>query len=169
MKTPDKLNIERTELREFTAGVRADAARSLELLRDIESTLTWLERLSGNLHTDAVFAEKMNTGLSSVIGVIDPDASIQEALAQTQEDVSALYDLLIAKRQNAREDCQLTEEDGIEEAFTAAIAQAADLHNAINSLRWNIGEHDVDASPKQLSKAYSADAIDEMFDDMLSS
>lgn len=164
-----KLDIERTELREFTAGVRADTARSLELLRDIESTLTWLERLTGNLHTDAVFAEKMNLGLEKLVGVIDPDGSIQVALEHTQEEVDSLYKLLINKRQNGREDCQLTEDDGIEYAYTEAIAQAADLHNAINTLRWNIGEHDIDAAPRQLSKAYSADDLDNMFDHMLSS
>ena len=164
----NKLDIERTELREFTAGVRADAARSLELLRDIESTLTWLERLTGNLRNDAVFAEKMNAGLEKMAGVIDPDNSIQTALERTQEEVETLYNLLISKRQHGRDDHQLTEEDGIEDAYTEAIAQAADLHNAINKLRWNIGEHDIDTAPRQLSKEYSADDVDAMFDAMLS-
>lgn len=148
-----KLDIERTELREFSAGVQADAARSLELLRAIESTLVWLERLTGQLRTDAAFAEKVDAGLEKIIGVIDPDNSIQGALEATQQDVEKLYQVLIEKRHHGRNDHQLNEEDGIEDAYTDAIAQAAELQNAINTLRWNIGEHDTDALAQESDPA----------------
>lgn len=161
------LDIERTELRAFTASVRDTSARSLDLLRAIESTLTWLDRMASQLRADATFAEKTNEGLHKAEGVIDPDGSIQEDLERVQENVETLYQVLIERRQHGREDRQLTEEDGIEAAYTEAIAQAADLHNAINTLRWNIGEHDIDAEPKSLSKPYSAEDIDTLFDDML--
>lgn len=145
-----KLDIERTELREFSASVLAGAARSLEFLRAIESTLTWLERLTGQLRADATFAEKVNANLDNIEGVIDPDDSLQTALEETQQSVEALYHLLIEKRQHGRDDQELTEEDGIEDAYTEAIAQSSDLHNAINTLRWNIGEHDIDAVPHEI-------------------
>lgn len=163
------LQVERAELLDFTAGVQADATRSLDLLRAIENTLVWLERLTGQLRTDAAFAEKANTGLVVLEGVIDPDNKIQEALEQAQREVEELYNLLIVKRQHGRDDRQLTEEDGIEEAYSEAIAQAADLHNAINGLRWSIGEHDIDALPENMQKAYDADDVDTMFDDILDS
>ena len=162
----NKLDRERTELREFTAGVRADTARSLDLLRAIESTLTWLERLTGQLRTDAVFAEKVTHGLENIDGVIDPDDSLQAALEKAQQDVENLYSLLIEKRQAGRDDRELTEEDGIEAAYTEAIAQAADLHNAINTLRWAIGEHDIDAEPKRLSRTYTCDDLAALFADL---
>ena len=165
-----KLDIERTELREFTAGVQADAARSLNLLRAIESTLAWLERLTGQLHTDAVFAERINAGLNKVVGILDLDDSIQDALETSQGAVNALYTLLIEKRQHGRNDHQLTDDDGIEEAYTEAIAQAADLHNAINTLRWNIGEHDIDAEPHTSDPAMVASTpveIDALFHKIL--
>lgn len=161
------LDIERTELREFTAGVRADAARSLELLRAIESTLTWTERLTESLRVDALFAEKANDALASMKGIIDPDDSLQSALEEAQGEVNSLYQLLLKKRQAGRNDRQLTEDDGIETAYTEAIAHAADLHNAINALRWNIGEHDINAAPRRLSRAYSADNLDNLFDSLI--
>ena len=139
-----KLDIERTELREFTADVQADNARNLELLRDIESTLAWLERLTKQIQSNAEFAERANDALCKVSGVIDPDESIQKSLEDAQEGVEQLYQLLIEKRQSGRNDCQLTDEDGIDDAYSNAIAQAADLHNSINTLRWNISEHDID-------------------------
>lgn len=162
------LDIERIELREFTEGVMADAARSLGLLRKIESTLTWLERLTGQLRTDAVFAEKANEGLSSVDGVIDADGSLQGVLERAQKGVEELYNLLIQKRQSGRNDHRLTEDDGIEDAYSEAIAQAADLHNALNSLRWNIGEHDLDASGQAVS-AKEFTSVDALFDHLLDS
>jgi len=164
-----RLDIERLELRDFTAGVQADAARSLALLRAIESTLAWLERLSGQLCANAAFAEKANAGLNQFSGVIDPDDSIQRALEAAQTDVEELYNLLIEKRQHGRDDHQLTEEDGIEVAYTEAITAAADLNNVINTLRWNIGEHDIDAEPKSLNKTYETKDVDNMFDDLLAS
>lgn len=164
-----RLDIERLELRDFTAGVQADAARSLALLRAIEGTLAWLERLSGQLCANATFAEKANAGLAQFKGVIDPDDSIQGALEAAQSDVEELYTLLIEKRQHGRNDRQLTEEDGIEAAYTEAIAAAADLNNVINTLRWNIGEHDIDVAPKSLNKTYETDDVGKMFDDLLAS
>lgn len=140
-----RLDIERSELREFTAEVQAEAARNLDFLRAIESTLAWLERLNKQLQADAEFAERVNEGLPSIEGVIDPDEAIQQALESAQTDVEKLYCLLIEKRGHGRNDSHLTLDDGIEDAYTQAIAQAADLHNAINTLRWSIGEHDIDA------------------------
>lgn len=164
-----RLDIGRIELRDFSAGVQAEAARSLEILRAIESTLAWLERLTGQLRADVSFAEKVNAGLEQIAGVIDPDNTIQDALQTAQLDVEELHSLLIAKRQHGRDDQRLTEEDGIEAAYTEAIAAAADLHNAINTMRWNIGEHDIDADPNAVGDKYPADEVDKMFDDLLAS
>lgn len=143
--TMTRLDIERAELRNFATDVRVSSARSLELLRDIENTLAWLERLTSQLNADSTFAEKINAELHTIADVIDPDDTIQSTLEVSQGCVNSLYELLIEKRQHGRNDRQLTDSDGIEDAYTEAITAAADLHNAINTLRWNVGEHDIDA------------------------
>ena len=158
---------ERIELQAFSASVSADASRSLDLLRDIEITLAWLRRLTGKLRADAEFAEAANESLGDIADPIDPDDGIQTALEQAQNEVQALYQLLIDKRDAGRRDQRLTEDDGIEAAYTEAIAQAADLHNAINTLRWNIGEHDIDARPAHPGPTYAADEVDTLFDALL--
>lgn len=145
-----RLDTERIELREFTAGVLADTARSLELLRAIESTLAWLQRLTGQLKADAIFAERTIAGLDTITDAIDPDDSIQLDLESAQVGIDELHQLLVAKRQSGRNDHRLTEDDGIEGAYTEAIEAAADLHNVINTLRWSIGEHDIDCTPHQI-------------------
>ncbi len=158
---------ERRELKAFSASVSADAARSLDLLRDIEITLAWLIRLKEMLRADAAFAEAANDGLAAIPSTIDPDGAIQNDLEDAQHEVMALYEILIDKRQAGRNDRRLTEDDGIESAYTEAIAQAADLHNAINTLRWNIGEHDIDASDAPDGTTYAADDVDKLFADIL--
>ncbi|MEI2699540.1 MAG: hypothetical protein V9E94_14840 [Microthrixaceae bacterium] len=142
------------------------AARSLDLLRAIESTLDGLDHLADRLHADTAFAEKAFAGLDRAGGAIDADEKLQGALEFAQGKVAELHHVLVGKRQHARDDCQLREEDGIEAAYCRAIAAAADLHNAINALRWNIGEHDIDAQPAGLSKRYSVAEIDNLFDDL---
>jgi len=145
-----RLDIERTELRNFSADVQAGTARRLDLLRAVESTLAWLERLTVQLNADTTFAEKIAADLDKIEGVLDPDDSLQADLTAAQQGVDVLYRVLIEKRQHGRNDHQLTEEDGIEDAYTEAIMAAANLHNAINTLRWNVAEHDIDATPHEI-------------------
>lgn len=134
----------RTELCEFTLGVKAEATRSLGLLHAIESTLAWLNRLSKTLNADTSFAIEANDSLDKAECLIDEDDKLANGMESAQAIVEELYLELIAKRQHALNDRNLTDDDGIAEAYTEAIASAADLHNAINTLRWNIAEHDVD-------------------------
>lgn len=143
-----RLDIERTELRAFTAEVGDMAVRSLHLLSDIEHTLNWLEHRTRLFETLTEFADKVNDQLYKIVGVIDADGTLLSAMEDAQQAIEEVYRALIDKRQSGRDDARLTEDDGIEAAYTEAIAAAADLHNAINRLRWNIGEHDVDAQPR---------------------
>ena len=136
----------RTELCEFTVGVKADAARSLELLHAIESTLAWLNKLSKTLNANTSFALEANDNLDKIWCLIDEDEKLANEMESAQVMVEELYQELLAKRQHAINDHNLTDEDGIADAYTEAVAAAADLHNAINTLRWNIAEHDVDVS-----------------------
>lgn len=161
-----QLDRDRTELRTFTASVREDAARNLDLLRAIESTINNLDRLTARTRADLQFADRVFAWLEHSNEVVDPDEKIQAELEAAQSAVADLYGALIDRRTHARLDPMLNEEDGVEDAYTRTIAAVADLHNAINSIRWNIGEHDIDAQPKCLSKQYSADDIDKLFDDL---
>lgn len=136
----------RTELCEFTVGVKAEAARSLKLLHAIESTLAWLNRLSTTLAANTCFALNVNDNLDKADCLIDEDEKLAQEMESAQALMEEVYQELIIKRQHALDDHNLTDEDGIAEAYTEAIAAAADLHNAINTLRWNIGEHDVDVA-----------------------
>lgn len=134
------------DLRSFGREVAAESERSIDLLRDIESTLSQLNRLAGQLHADAVYAEKSIEAIKNIKAIIDPDDSISELLEKAQNCTGSLYNELVSRRQAGRNDSRLTELDGIEEAYTEAIEATADLHNLLNTLRWAVNEHDADMS-----------------------
>ncbi|WP_154716819.1 hypothetical protein [Sterolibacterium denitrificans] len=163
-----RIEIERREIRGFSGSVAAEAARNLELLGAIESTLAWLTRLTSTLKVDIAFGTQLAEDIGNLTEVVDPDNSLEAAMLEAQQSVESLYDLLIAKREAGRRDRQLTEDDGIEAAYTEAIAAAADLHNLLNSLRWQIGEHDIDATPHEVREENLYSDPDALLDSLLS-
>lgn len=163
------IDTERREIYDFSISVEAEAARHLKLLKDIESTLAWLTRLTSQLKADISFGESLAAELSAFDEPIDPDCTLTDSMLSAQQGIDALYNLLIIKRQTGRDDRELKDSDGIEDAYTEAIAAAADLHNLLNTIRWSIGEHDVDVMPQTANKTYAVEDIDKMFDDILSS
>ncbi len=126
--------------------------RSLQLLRAIDNTILWVNRLAAQLHSDANFAEKLTAVLKDIDGEIDRDGLISEQLEKAQASVNELYNVLIKKREYGRDD-EMLSDDGIEDAYTEVIAVASDLHNNLNDLRWAINEHDADLS--KTSKTYT--------------
>jgi hypothetical protein len=125
------------------------SARSLDLLRDIESTIEALQydqRLFQPLYElTTAWAEDIRTRGQG--REIDPTGKIDATMLRAQHAARALYDEFIRRRDAARRDHRVTDDDGLVEEFTRTIACVADLHNAINSLRWALGEHDADLSP----------------------
>jgi hypothetical protein len=148
-----RLDTEREELKNFSLDIVSGSARSLELLRAIDGTLSWLVRLTENFYTDAKFAVSATEDILSLPNQIDGDHEITGTLENAQAAVYEVYELLIRKRGFARSDKQLKLEDGVDTAFTEAIVAAAELHNVLNELRWALLEHDADLSP--ISRPYS--------------
>lgn len=124
--------------------------RNLELLRKIEVTIDGLcydQTFFGGI---AQFARKLEEYLraATLIKPIDEDGKGEESLLRAQAETKKYYDALIRRRESARRDPAVTEEDGLVDAFTSTIAVVAELHNAVNDLRWAVGEHDANFSPR---------------------
>lgn len=130
----------------FGRGVREDAARSLIVLRTIEETVDALDHIAHKFDADTKFAHKTVARISAEPReeMVDPEGTLGDSLLAAQESIKPLYDLLIEKRIAAINAAELTEEDGVVDAYTRAIASAADLHNILDQLRETIGEHDAD-------------------------
>ena len=130
----------------FGREVEQVSARSIFLLKDIDSTISSLKRLTAQLDADMQYAEGLAVGIQTVAVEIDTDSTISVQLEKSQSTVCDLYQELISRRESGRVDDRLSDEDGIEDAYTEAIAAASDLHNSLNDLRWAINEHDADLS-----------------------
>lgn len=144
-----RLDAQRSELQSFVTEIGEGVARRIDLLRQIDTTISYLVLLRDQLTADARFAVDFNREIESIVDVIDLDGSLHDRMESTQETVNAVYEMLIRKRDAARKDRLLRADEGVVEAYTEAIAAAADLHNAINTLRWSIAEHDVDVAGEE--------------------
>jgi len=153
------------QLCEFGQGVRDDAVRNLHILRAIDDTLANLKRMQKHLQADADFAEEMAAAISKVDAPekkIDESGELDERLYAAQGLVEELYKLLLEKQDVARTAKELTEEDGVAEAYTEVVSAAADLHNGLNTLRWAVSEHDAELSAVS-GKVHNVSTLDEFF------
>jgi len=110
------------------------AHRSLDFLQAIEKTIDCLaantkiiEFLNDEIHAfiDELPADKP----------LDPAGQASALLGKAAGSAMRIYEDAIGRRQNARMDHRLTDEDGVEEAYSGLIAAAADLHNMLEGLR----------------------------------
>lgn len=151
-----ELEMGRQRLERFASSVsQAATARSLDLLADIKSTIDSMELTTGVLRAFEAFALKACAKLAQAGCPLDPDGVLDAVLEKASSEVHGLYNSLIARRESARRDDRLKEEDGIEDAFTDAIAASADLHNVIEELRFLIAENDVDCEQHETDESKS--------------
>lgn len=126
------------------------AQRSLRLLRQIEDTISALCYERRLFEAMAKFVHEICEDIKhrKPVQPIDPHGTVWENLEKAQAAMKRLYETMVEKREYARNDPDLTEEDGVADEYTRSIAVVADLHNGINELRWAIGEHDAELEPK---------------------
>lgn len=140
-----ELEAGRQRLERFASNVsQAATARSIDVLADIDSTIEAMELTSDMLRAFEAFAVKACAKLAKAGCPLDPNGVLNALLEKASCEVHELYNTLIERRESARRDDRLQQEDAIEEAFTEAIAASADLHNAIEELRFIVAENDVD-------------------------
>ncbi len=130
-------------------------ARRVELLvsvpRDL-SVLRSIENVLDELQAAREFAELVSSVIKEATDEVkalksrhqlDKDGSTSEKLFSAQKSLQVYCDLLKMRRESARMDPQLREEDGVFDEFCKSIAAIAELHNNINASRLAIGMHDV--------------------------
>lgn len=128
--------------------------RSVDLLRLIEHTVNGLcadrAMMAGLANAAGDVARKVAT--MERVTLLDPNDAVQETLLKGRDAIAKARDIWVDARNSVRRDPEVSDEDGLEDEFTTAIAAACDLHNALNTLLWSIGEHDADLeSPSGIS------------------
>lgn len=131
-------------------------ARDLDLLEQIDKTIAALELIKEQMgyHTKTVFNEIER--VKSAPKVIDEDGSIIESLEGTRDILGSIHAKFLRKCEAAKNAKELHEDDGVVEAYYDMLNATSDLHNAINTLCWVIGEHDADFEPVAPGGPYSS-------------
>lgn len=137
--------LEIRRLKAFGYQVRGDAARDLELLRDIETTLDALdielERASQLNQAAEKFIELVKKSASSTIG---DDTDLVALFDSARDTVGRAHKMFGERHQCALNAPELDDDDGIVEAYECLMSATATLHNNLNTLSWLIGEHEAD-------------------------
>ncbi len=139
-------------VRYIVQGAAQEAARSLELLRAIETTVE-----VNNLIAEAF--EHINHRITASIEAvcarpsenpaepIDADGSIRAMAEQALDVFCSAVQTMSSKRDAALRDGDLSHEDGVVESYDRVMEALTDSHGLINELNWAIMEHDADRSP----------------------
>ena len=119
-------------------------ARSLDVLNLIDQTIDALSWIAERANADAKFlhleTEKIHAAAPNA--PIDQDDSLCPMLEAVQASAGHSYRLFTAKRNAALAAPELLPEDGVVEAYTAAIEGLGALHDALDDLRWAVMTHD---------------------------
>lgn len=142
--------------------IQTQARRSLDFLSTIENTID-------EAGTDVVYLGTMTSELNALLqrlgnvrqpgSLLDPEERTTGLLHLAAAGALRMYEDAKVRRQHARTDPQLTEDDGVVECLDQLIAALADYHNAIETLRDTIETLDSLQSPVIGTYANAEDLI----------
>lgn len=140
--------------------VGTNLPRSRTLLRNIEQTLDALRisQRAVEMASSTIADEIERIRASSDRKKLDKDGSIAKSLLETQQSLKAYHQDLKERRDSAKADISLRQDDGIVEEYCHFINAVAELHNDINTFRWTIAEHDAD-NAKRLGRFDSSEKL----------
>ena len=128
--------------------VRFAAVRSVDLLQAIESTLDSIAGVRAVLVGVAEIAREVDEKLrgAPVDGEIDPDDLLGGQLEAAQGTCMRLLRHFEIRAEAARNDSELTADDGIAEAYDQAAEAVRDAHDALGDVLFTLRQRDALAS-----------------------
>ncbi|MYM65387.1 hypothetical protein GTP45_00885 [Pseudoduganella sp. FT55W] len=150
-----------TETRELSAFGRLvqNRSRNLSLLKLIETTLARLDEqlMEVQLANDA--ADRFIARIKEHGITIDDGTDLVAIFEDARDQMSEFYRVTNECHISVAADADLSDEDGIVEAFARLADEAAELHNKLNTLAWLIGESIADGETPIEQEFTSADAL----------
>jgi hypothetical protein len=126
------------------AFVQAAAARNLQLLQAIESTLVRVE--SNTRLMDAVASDVSDVlallQAANVSHALDPSGVVCKNFERAANIAASMYADARKRHQSAHDDFRLTSDDGVADAYDAYIGSIKGAHDAFEELREWIATHD---------------------------
>lgn len=129
--------------------LQAQAARSAYLLTAIENAVT---NLASNTSIIQTLANEMKAFIQRFAGyegheLLDPEGRACDLLEKAAAGALRLYEDALRRRESARDDPRLVDDDGVVDSFTGYISALADYHNALENLHDTIATLDSLQSP----------------------
>ncbi len=127
--------------------IEASSARSLDLLRAVDATLGWLCTQKDVFDKFLVFTRQYHETIKTLEAdntPLDPDGRAEASFNLALDLLDKYYNTLSSKRESARNDRRLTDEDGIADGYTSLMESVRNLHERLSDLAWCVGENDVD-------------------------
>lgn len=144
------------------ARVQALAARNLQLLQAIESTLSQLGSDVKLIYAIAGAFEEIQRALSESANgnPVDPEGVACAALMQASDACVRIHNAAKSSHQAACGDRRLRSEDGVADAYAEYLAAVESVHDSIESLKDWIATHDALLEP-DLPGSFSS--VDDLF------
>ena len=129
--------------------------RSLELLRDIEKTCVAVRTTKDTLTKFVELVRSLSESLSA-IDVVVPEDKILESLDSVESQLEMMNIRFNTCLVSAKNDPDLTYEDGVEVIYAEAQHALCDLHEAVQEYKWSLLQHNAefdisDAGPELAS------------------
>lgn len=151
-----------------TELIGAGAARSLELLRDIDGTISALSHhaeLMGNAAASFEETAKKIANCSEATAIAEE--TLIPVLENLQDALKAAHLVMIRKRDAAIQDPRLNEDDGVVEAYERFLDAMCHLNETTEKLRWFVMENNADAEDSHTPEILSDNkAIDDFLDSL---
>ncbi len=148
------------KLKAFGNQIYAEATRDLNLLRNIENTLDALdvhcERLRQANQAADHFIKLLKESDSPLMS---GDVDLLRLFESGRDSLGAAYDVWGNKHVCAINAPELSDEDGVVEAYALLLTEVAALHDKLNTLCWIIREQEADQDVKLSGEFSSADDL----------
>ncbi|KAB0597979.1 hypothetical protein [Castellaniella defragrans] len=134
-------------------GAAQDSARSLDLLRDIETTVEVNAMLSELFGT---VAERCKTATRAICAkdvhaanepIDDDGGRLHDIFDHAMSVFESLYGIISSRQKSAISDRSLRPDDGVVESFEQVLINLKDAHDSLNEMLWAVLEHDANLSP----------------------
>lgn len=121
------------------------AVRSLDLLRDIDGTITALTHQADLLRAaERAFASVQESIAKGDATSVIPEENVVPVLEALQQNLCDSYPALQAKMKCALDDPRLNDDDGVADAYATLLEAVNSLNDAAERLRWAILESNAD-------------------------
>lgn len=134
------------DIRAYGAFMSEGAARSLALLQAIDNVVTAMGTITEQTRSFTVVVRDMSAGIPNLALAI-PEDDIIPAYEALEDDLVELHGTFREHCQRAERSSALRDDDGVCEAYRSTMAAIHELHDALETFRWLILEHNAELDP----------------------